>query len=93
MVKIMEFIGNMIDRFKGREPSPEELKIYSLLTSEEGKMLMDWLRARTIERQIGHGVQDGIQTAILTARELGRNDIYHELSKLLIKVSSYANRE
>lgn len=74
------------------EPSDEEKIIGSLLESKEGKFLMDWLRKRTIERQIGHGVQDGVQTAILTARELGRNDIFHEINFLINKVKSYADR-
>lgn len=78
---------------KQLEPKDEELKIYAHLTSSEGKFFMDWLRNRTIEKPIGLGVQDGIQTALLTARELGRSDIYHEITRLINKVSKYANRQ
>jgi hypothetical protein len=68
----------------------EELKIYSMLISENGEMFLRWLRKRTVDQQMGLGVADGIQTAILTARELGRSDIYHEINKLINRVSKYA---
>jgi hypothetical protein len=68
-----------------------EKKIYKMLSTHEGLVFLDWLRDRTIEKQIGAGVSDGIQTAIMTARELGRSDIYHEIKILLSKVSSYDN--
>jgi hypothetical protein len=77
--------------FKRNEPTDEEKKIYSVLSTKEGQEVMSWIRKRTIEKQFGLGVQDGIQTAILTARELGRCDFYHELNKILIKVSLYVN--
>jgi hypothetical protein len=63
-----------------------------MLKSEEGKIFLGWLRKRTIEKQIGYGVADGVQTAILIARELGRGDVYHELNLLLIKLEKYADR-
>lgn len=78
---------------KQLEPMDEEMKIYAQLTSAEGKVFIDWLRKRTIEKPIGLGVQDGIQTALLTARELGRSDIYHEITRLINKVSKYASRQ
>ena len=93
MVKFMDFLDNFVDIVKGRKPSNDEMKIYSFLTSDEGKIFVDWLRKRTIEKQIGHGVQDGMQTALLTARELGRCDVYHEINRLILKVFSYVNRE
>jgi hypothetical protein len=93
MVKYMEFLNNFVDAVKGRRPSDDEIAIYSFLISDEGKVFVEWLRKRTIEKHIGYGVQDGIQTALLTARELGRCDIYHEVNRLILKVSSYVNRK
>lgn len=71
----------------------EELTLYSMLISKDGEMFMQWLRKRTVDQQIGLGVADGIQTAILTARELGRSDIYHEINRLINKVSKYAREQ
>lgn len=88
MMDVFDDIKNVFS--KG--PSDTEKAIYTLLSSEEGKIFLEWLRKRTIEKQIGYGVDDGVQTAILTARELGRNDVYHEITQLLIKVKKYANR-
>ena len=93
MVKYMDYLDNFVDIIKGRKPSKDEMEIYSFLTSEQGDVFVNWLRKKTIEKQIGHGVQDGIQTALLTARELGRCDVYHEINRLILKVSSYVNRE
>lgn len=81
--------GIEADVFVKRKPTEDERKIYSLFSTKEGQEFLSWLRKRTIEKQIPLGVQDGIQTSILTARELGRCDIYHELNKILIKVSLY----
>lgn len=91
MSEIDEIFGKPNDRiFKG--PSDSEKAVYSMLNTDEGKVFLEWLRKRTIERQIGYGVADGIQTAILTSRELGRQDIYHELNQLLTKMKAYADR-
>ena len=79
--------------FKNNQPSEEDKRLYALLSSKEGQELMSWLRKRTIEKQIGHGVADGQQTSNLTFREIGRRDVYHELNGLIIRVSSYVNRE
>ena len=78
-----------IQKLVTKKPSDQEMVIYNLLTSKEGGEFISWLKQRTIEKQIGLGVQDGIQTSILTARELGRSDIYHEVNRLIIKISSY----
>lgn len=86
-----ELFGNIKNVFS-KGPSDAEKAIYTMLKSEEGKIFLDWLRKRTLEKQIGYGVEDGVQTAILTARELGRSDVYHELNHLLIKVKKYADR-
>ena len=88
----MEFLTEFVDNLRNRKPSDEELKVYSFLTSEDGKQFVEWLRKRTIEKQIGYGVHEGIQTALLTARELGRQDVYHEINRLINKVLSYVNR-
>lgn len=82
-----------MDNIIKSKPTPQEKQIYDLLSSKEGQEFMDWLRKKTIERQVGLGVQDGIQTALLTHREVGRCDIYHEITRLLFKVSSYVNRK
>lgn len=84
---------NMMEIFRNNKPSEEEKRLYALLSSKEGTEFMNWLRKRTIEKQIGHGVTDGQQTSNLTFREIGRCDVYHELNRLIIKVSSYVNRE
>jgi hypothetical protein len=88
----MDFLADFVDNIRYKKPSDEELKIYSFLTSEDGKVFLEWLRKRTVEKQIGQGVQDGIQTALLTARELGRQDIYHEINRLISKILVYVNR-
>jgi hypothetical protein len=69
--------------------SETELAIYNLLKTEKGAVFFDWLKKRTVEKQIGYGVADGVQTAILISRELGRNDIYHEIKNLINKVELY----
>ena len=87
---------NMIEEIQKlvtKKPSDQEMVIFNLLTSREGEEFLSWLKQRTIEKQIGLGVQDGVQTAILTARELGRSDIYHEVNRLIVKISSYVNRK
>ena len=89
-----EYVENFLQsNQKEYEPSDEDKKIYSLLSSKEGELFMEWLRKRTIERQLGYGQSDGVQTAILTARELGRHDVYHELKRLIFRISSYVNRK
>lgn len=82
-----------IQKLVTKKPSDQEMVIFNLLTSREGEEFLSWLKQRTIEKQIGLGVQDGVQTAILTARELGRSDIYHEVNRLIVKISSYVNRK
>lgn len=89
----MDYFDSFIDNLKNRKPSDEEKQIYTLLTSKDGKVLLDWLKNRTIEKQIVNPAQDGIQTALMNSRELGRTDIYHEIKRIMLKVSSYVNRE
>jgi len=70
----------------------EEKQIYSILKTKEGELLMDWLEKKTIKKQLGQGVADGMQTALMTHRELGRRDVYFEFCSLINKIESYVNR-
>jgi ubiquinone biosynthesis protein Coq4 len=70
-------------------PSAEEERLYKIFTSEDGKYFLEWLRKETIEKPINLGVQDGVQTAMLQSRELGKHDIYHKIIRLIIKITAF----
>ena len=78
---------------KIKEYTSQDIEIYNLLTSKEGEQLLDWLEKRYVIRKIDEFQQDGILTALITQRHIGKADVYFELKRHINLIKSFLEYE